>query len=87
VVGTSTGGSGGYDLDGDGTIDTSTAAFVVEAVIYGASAQDALEVSERLDGKALSESTAATADVRGRVRYAAPTSGTVDALYIYIAHR
>jgi len=87
VVGTTTGGSGGYDLDGDGTIDTGTAAFVVEAVIFGATAQDALEVSERLDGKALSESTAATADLRGRVRYAVPVSGTVDALFIYIAHR
>src|ERR1041385_1359065 len=73
VVGTSTGGSGGYDLDGDGTIDTGTAAFVVEAVIYGVSAQDALEVSQRLDGQALSETSATTADTRGRVRYAAPS--------------
>jgi type II secretory pathway pseudopilin PulG len=84
-------GGSGYDLAGAGgsANDVAGAAFVVEAVIYGATAQDALEVSQRLDGQALSASSNTAADSRGRVRYAAPASGsgTVDALYIYIAHR
>ena len=61
------------------------AAFVVEAVVYGVAAADAIEISERLDGVSLSEAAnSQTADLRGRVIYAA---GATTEVHIYICHR
>jgi prepilin-type N-terminal cleavage/methylation domain-containing protein len=91
VAAAASGGAAGYDLDGNGSpaapADVTGAQFVVEAVVYNVAAEDALAVSQRLDGQALSETLSTTADTRGRVRYVAPSSGTVSALYLYIAHR
>ena len=84
-----TGANSSYDLDGSGTLpnDADPSAFVVEAVITGVPAADAIEVSERLDGVALSV-PAGGADLLGRVKYADPaaTAG-LTTLHIYIAHR
>src|SRR5438067_5318564 len=66
-----------YDLDGATPVaanpnDAGGAAFVVEAVIQGVAAADAIEISDRLDGVSLSEAAnSQTADLRGRVIYAA----------------
>ena len=76
-----------YDLDGSGSTvnDAGGAAFVVEAVVYGVAAADAIEISERLDGVSLSENAnSVTADLRGRVIYAA---GATTDVHIYICHR
>jgi prepilin-type N-terminal cleavage/methylation domain-containing protein len=81
-----TGTNEAYDLDGGVTAnDAYPAAFVVEAVIQGVAIADAIEISERLDGTALSV-PAGTADLVGRVKYAAPTGGLTE-VHIYIAHR
>jgi len=79
-----TGTNEAYDLDGGGAIanDAFPAAFVVEAIIQGVAIADAIEISERLDGVSLSEAAnSQTADLRGRVIYAA---GATTDVHIYI---
>ncbi len=84
VQGSSTvGGSGGYSLDGSGNSSTANAAAVVEAVMYGVSAQDAKDLNDRIDGQAMGSAVNQT-DSRGRVQYAAGNPTTV---YVYITHR
>lgn len=86
VKGTSnTTGAGGYDLDGDGTGDTSNAAMVAELKITGVAAEDARELSIRLDGAGLSASDLTSADSTGRVEYGTPSGGKTT-VYIYIGH-
>jgi prepilin-type N-terminal cleavage/methylation domain-containing protein len=84
-----------YDLDGDGGLagsavnDAFPAAFVVEAVIQAVPIADAIEISERLDGRGAPLSQAVgspNADLAGRVIYAAPANGLTD-VHIYICHR
>ena len=78
--------NGGYDLDGDTVSDTGpTSATVVEAVIYGVNANDAWELSKRLDGNVLSAADNATADSKGRVKYGTPSANTE--VHIYLTHR
>src|SRR5438445_1706096 len=72
-----------YDLDGDGVSDTGGTGNLVEVVITGVAAADALELSRRLDGNALSEADTTTADIRGRVKYAV---GATTDVHVYIAH-
>jgi hypothetical protein len=56
-------------------------------VIPNVAVADAVELSHRLDGIALSQPTgSANADITGRVIYAAPNNGLVE-VHIYIAHR
>lgn len=62
-----------------------TGSRVVTAVIAGVTAAEARELSLRIDGDSLSETTAATADNRGKVTYPAGT-GTKN-VYIYVAHQ
>jgi len=87
-----------YDLDGSGPAapanDATPAAFVVEAVITGVAAADAIEISERLDGLGTVAQPlsypAGGADLAGRVKYADPAAGTpagTTTLHIYICHR
>lgn len=78
-------GAGGYDLDGDGTIDTANAAWVAELKIKDVSAEDARELSIRLDGLPYSATNLTSEDGKGRVAYAAPTDGKTT-VYIYIGH-
>ena len=73
-----------YDLDGDGVSDTGGTGNLVEVVITGVAAADALELSRRLDGNALSEADTTPADIRGRVKYAV---GATTDVHVYIAHR
>ena len=88
-----------YDLDGSGPAatpanDAIPAAFVVEAVITGVSAADAIDISERLDGLGTAAAPlsfpAGGADLAGRVKYADPATGTpvgTTTVHIYICHR
>ncbi len=75
-----------YDLDGDGTSDTGGSGNLIEAIITNVAAADALELSHRLDGNALSATTTLLQDILGRVKYAAPVNGLTE-VHIYIAHR
>jgi prepilin-type N-terminal cleavage/methylation domain-containing protein len=76
-----------YDLDGDNTSDTGGSGNLVEAIISNVATADAIELSQRLDGTALSNAAnATTSDFKGRIKYAAPVGGLTD-VHIYIAHR
>lgn len=83
-----TGSNAAYDLDGTGTANDAgpATAVVVESIMQNVSANDAVEISKRLDGDNLSEPDAATADIRGRVKYAVP-SGGVTTVHVYLTHR
>jgi prepilin-type N-terminal cleavage/methylation domain-containing protein len=85
------GANASYDLDGSGATvnDAAPATHVVEAVIEGVAIADAIDISQRLDGAALSQASgSAAADLEGRVKYAAPAAaGDPVAVHIYIAHR
>ncbi len=76
-----------YDLDGTSAVPINDAgpvgASVVQAVITGATEQDAKDLNDRLDGPLLG-SALATDDIKGRVKYAATTPTTI---YIYLTHR
>lgn len=71
----------GYSLDGTANA-TSTASFVVEAVMYGVAQQDAKDLNDLIDGAALGVTSGA--DTKGRVEYA---SGNPTTVYIYVTHR
>lgn len=79
-------GGAGYALSGGTAISTSQAANTVELIIKSVAAQDAQDLSMRLDGPTLSFTSLTSADSIGRVVYAAPTSGKTD-VYIYITHQ
>jgi prepilin-type N-terminal cleavage/methylation domain-containing protein len=83
-----------YDLDGSSAAanDAAPAAFVVEAVISGVAAADAIEISQRLDGPGTAAQPLSFpgggADLAGRVKYADPAAnGGVTDVHIYICHR
>lgn len=98
-----TGTSVGFDFDGNGVIDhdadpltpdvpgndVENDQYVVYARIPNVSSQDALDFSRALDGGALSaaDSASATADILGRVKYAAPGADGVTDVLVYIASR
>ncbi len=76
-----------FDLDGsDGTNDISGHAYVVCAKLNSVSGTDALELSQLMDGDALSTTNSTTADLLGRVIYPDPSGGPVDVL-VYISSR
>jgi type IV pilus assembly protein PilA len=77
--------AGGRNYKLDGVNDLAPGSIVVSAVLLGVTANDARELSLRIDGDAASESTTATADARGKVVYGAGT-GT-KTVYIYLAHQ
>lgn len=72
-----------FDLDGNASNDVNLGNNVVEVVFAGVALDDARELSLRIDGDTLTEAKgAATADIRGRVKYSA--TGEVR---VYIAHK
>ena len=76
-----------YDMDGSGAAanDAAPASFVVEVVVEGVAIADAIDISQRLDGPALSQAPgSAAADLAGRVKYAGTDPTDV---HIYVAHR
>jgi len=81
-------GSSGYDLDGNGSADTTNAAAVVELVIGSVSGRDARDLSLRLDGPSMSATDDSSADSKGRVEYAAPSGNPkATTVYMYITHQ
>jgi len=78
-------GVGFAKLDGN---NATASGNVVYCTISGVNASDAWELSKRLDGEAMSEDDATTADAEGRVIYDAPNAqtGKTDVL-VYIAHK
>jgi prepilin-type N-terminal cleavage/methylation domain-containing protein len=78
-------GTLGYKLDGN-TVATSSATFVLEAVMYGVSQADAKDLNDRIDGLALGAQTGS--DTLGRVEYNIPAgnNGPVT-VYVYLTHR
>jgi hypothetical protein len=85
------GTAAGYNLTGNaGASNEATGQYVIEAVIYNVAETDAQAISQRIDGVSLSSSgvTPGTSDLRGRVKYAAPTGGAggVTTVYVYLAH-
>jgi prepilin-type N-terminal cleavage/methylation domain-containing protein len=79
-------GNGGLGYALDGVNVATTNALVVEAVLYGVTAADAKDLNDRIDGTALGAPDLSTADNKGRVEYAQPTSGATT-VYIYLTHR
>jgi prepilin-type N-terminal cleavage/methylation domain-containing protein len=78
----------GYMLDGVSS-GTASAQYVLEAVLYGVSAQDAKDLNDRIDGPTLSFNNPTAppgqlGDTKGRVEYASGPSTTV---YIYLTSR
>ena len=76
----------GFLLDGTGATSTTNAQFVVEAVLYNVSANDAKDLNDRIDGVALGAGNVTSPDNKGRVEYAAPSAGATD-VYLYITGR
>ena len=70
----------------DGTTNLTAGSIVASAVIVGVSANDARELSLRIDGDQLSQTNTTTADTRGKVVYAAPVGGVTD-VYVYLVHQ
>ena len=75
----------GYSLSGTGATNEILGSVCAEAVITGVTASDAKDLNDQLDGPALG-SAINVADIKGRVKYAAP-SGGVTTVYIYLTHR
>jgi prepilin-type N-terminal cleavage/methylation domain-containing protein len=73
-----------YRLNG-GVIDLPAGSRVVSVVIAGVTANEALELSQRVDGDVFSEPDNTTADARGKVVY--PVGAGVKNVYIYVAHQ
>jgi len=76
-----------YQLDGLTNIPAGSR--IVSAVIMGVPITDAREISQRIDGDALTQpSGAITADTVGKVVYAAAANANATTnVYIYIAHQ
>lgn len=74
----------GYSLDGTGTLATTNATFVLEAIIKHVSQADAKDLNDRIDGTALG-SLVGTDDLKGRVEYLGGTAPTD--VYVYLTHR
>jgi prepilin-type N-terminal cleavage/methylation domain-containing protein len=76
-----------YDLDGDGTYETTNGTYVVEAIIQGVPYNDAKDVNDRLDSATAPFTFPAvgTADTKGRVKYDSAVAG--GQLNIYVTHR
>jgi type II secretory pathway pseudopilin PulG len=70
----------------DGTTNLPGNSIVASAVIMGVTANDARELSLRIDGESLSQTSTTRADTTGKVVYALPVNGLTDA-YIYLAHQ
>ena len=76
-----------YNLDGINPIPAGSR--IVSSVIMQVTISEARQLSQRIDGEALSEAdNALTADIRGKVVYAvAPTANSLVNVYIYLAHQ
>jgi len=74
----------GYNLSGTSTNNECNGSYLVQAIITGVTEGDALALSQRIDGNALSSTAVGASDLRGRVKYATAATTTV---YVYLTHR
>ena len=79
--------SNGANYRLNNTVDLPAGSRVVSAVIVNLTANDARELSLRIDGDAYSESSATTADNAGKVVYAAPNGQGLTTAYVYMVHQ
>ncbi|MFT3828730.1 MAG: prepilin-type N-terminal cleavage/methylation domain-containing protein [Opitutaceae bacterium] len=83
----STANGANFRLNG-GNVNLPTGSRVVAAVIVDVTGAEARDLSLRIDGDALSQANATTADNNGKVVYAAPNATTgLTTAYIYLAHQ
>lgn len=75
----------GQNFQLDGTNNLPAGSIVVTAVLYNVTANEARELSSRIDGDVATETTNATADARGKVVYNAGTG--LKTVYVYLAHQ
>jgi len=75
---------GAYNLDGASTTNDVIGALIIEACIEGVDNLDAIDLSGRIDGPALSVALGQN-DEAGRVKYLLSTNGTAS-VRIYLAH-
>jgi prepilin-type N-terminal cleavage/methylation domain-containing protein len=82
-------GFGGYSLDGTGSISTTNASFILEAVIKHVSQADAKDLNDRIDGTALGtpNGSLGVKDNFGRVEYNTPDPNSTVDVYVYLTHR
>jgi prepilin-type N-terminal cleavage/methylation domain-containing protein len=74
-----------YRLDGSTNLPAGSR--VISAVIAGALIADARELSQKVDGGAMTQGNSSNAaDTDGKVTYAAPVGGLTN-VYIYLAHQ
>jgi len=76
-----------YDLDGKGDIDVGPANVIFEFQFRSVNIADAWDLSQMIDGATLSQADGTTADLQGRVAYAAPVDGVTPSLHFYLTHR
>ena len=76
-------GTAGTNYQLDGTNNMPAGARIISAVITGLTATESRELSQRIDGDALTPTATGVADTGGKVTYAA--AGTT--AYIYLAHQ
>ncbi len=77
----------GFNLDGDAANKNDVVGSVcIEAVISGVTMSDAKDFNDRMDGPALGTAIN-TADLLGRVKYAAAGALGTTTVYVYITHR
>lgn len=72
-----------FRLDGNTSLPAGTR--VISVVITGLTTNEARELSQRIDGDALTEPDTATADARGKVTYT--LTGATRTAYVYLAHQ
>lgn len=73
----------GFDLDGDGTVDTAAGDTVVQMVIAGVTPNEANEISTIIDGAAKTPAVSAL-DAKGRVEYPIIAAGATGSVTIYV---
>ncbi|RME73578.1 MAG: prepilin-type N-terminal cleavage/methylation domain-containing protein [Verrucomicrobia bacterium] len=71
----------------DGSTDLPTGARVVSAVLVNITAREAQELSDKIDGEALTPDSLNAADELGRVVYRAPNGAGLTTAWVYIAHQ
>jgi prepilin-type N-terminal cleavage/methylation domain-containing protein len=81
-----------YQLGGIGAGSTANATYVLQAKLTGVSVADAKDLNDRIDrinlGIPVGAPVGSTADVKGRVQYANPsTTGGSTTVYIYLTSR
>ena len=74
-----------YQLDG--ATDLPAGSLVVSAVLVNVTGNEALQLSQKIDGDPYSAANATLADNAGKVVYAAPNGAGLTTVYVYLAHQ